>query len=187
MMTSWHRNIFLPTGPLWGVSSGFTLQMASNADIRCFLWCTLKYTVEQTAELPVIWEVITLICNEKPGYCPGSCIFRLQHRKKTFQISFIPGATTYCRKGFPVRVTVCYICGYFYTINNCCEKYNNYHYIIYVLWHCGNSMLCTFLFFVFIEQLTQNAKICRKWWYVDVQKWIHLRGRSIEVKLSLKW
>ena len=33
----------------------------SYAEFWCFRWCSLKQTVEQTVELPVIWDVLTLM------------------------------------------------------------------------------------------------------------------------------
>ena len=65
MMTSWNRNSFRVSGPLWGESTGhrwIPLTMANDAELWCFLWTAPeRKRVEQTIETPVIWEAILLI------------------------------------------------------------------------------------------------------------------------------
>ena len=62
MITSSHGNTFRITDSLWVESRShlFPLPGASNAEIWCFLcWSPERY-VEQTIELLVIWDAITL-------------------------------------------------------------------------------------------------------------------------------
>ena len=64
MMTSSNGHIFGVTGPLRGESIGhwwISLTKASEAEIWCFLWSAPEQTVEQTIEVPVIWDAIALI------------------------------------------------------------------------------------------------------------------------------
>ena len=55
---------FHVTGPLWGKSTGYQwipLTKAIDVELLCFLWSAPEQTVEQTIEMPVIWNTITLI------------------------------------------------------------------------------------------------------------------------------
>ena len=64
MMTWTNGNIFHITGPLWGEFTGhrwIPLTKASNAELWCLLLSAPEQTVEQTIEMPVIWDAITLI------------------------------------------------------------------------------------------------------------------------------
>ena len=64
IMTSSNGNIFLVTGPLWGEFTGhqwIPLTKASDAELLCFLWFAPEQMVEQTIEMPVIWDTIMLI------------------------------------------------------------------------------------------------------------------------------
>ena len=56
-MMSWSGNIFPITGPLCGDSP----YKASDTKLWCFLWSAPEQTVEQTIEMPVIWDAIVLI------------------------------------------------------------------------------------------------------------------------------
>ena len=52
------------TGPLWGESNcpqWISLQKSNNVELWCSLWCLLAQMFEQTMDLPVIWDVITVI------------------------------------------------------------------------------------------------------------------------------
>ena len=63
-MTSSNGNIFRVTGPLWGESTGhrwIPLTKASNAERWCFLWCAPQQTAEQTVDMLVIWDAMSLI------------------------------------------------------------------------------------------------------------------------------
>ena len=60
-MTSWHRHAFRITGPLqrWpSINSGFPPQRIGKAELWYFRCFSLK-AVEQTVELPVIWDSVT--------------------------------------------------------------------------------------------------------------------------------
>ena len=64
MMTSSNGNILRLTGPLWWEFAGhrwIPLTKASDVELWCFLWSPVEQTVEQTIEIPVIWDAITLI------------------------------------------------------------------------------------------------------------------------------
>ena len=64
MMMSSNGNIFHVTGPLWGESTGqwwIPLTKASYRELWCFLWSVPKQTAEQTIEILVIWDTISLI------------------------------------------------------------------------------------------------------------------------------
>ena len=64
MMTSSKENIFRVTCPLWGESFShrwIPFTKANDADFLCFLWSAPEQMVEQTIEMPVIWDVIALI------------------------------------------------------------------------------------------------------------------------------
>ena len=64
MMTSSNENIFRVTGPLCVEFTGdrwISPTKASDAELWCFLWSAPKQTAEQTIEMPVIWDAITLI------------------------------------------------------------------------------------------------------------------------------
>ena len=53
-------------------SSGLVSQMASNAELWCFLWCWPEKAVEQTVDKVMIWDAITLIwchCNDGVSTC----------------------------------------------------------------------------------------------------------------------
>ena len=61
MVMSSNGNIFRVTDPLWGESTGdrwIPLTKASEAELRCFLLSVPEQTVEQTIEMPVIWDTI---------------------------------------------------------------------------------------------------------------------------------
>ena len=70
-VTSSNASIFLVTGILWGESTGhrwIPLTKASDAELWNFLWSVPDQTVEQTIEIPVIWDAVALIirhCNAK--------------------------------------------------------------------------------------------------------------------------
>ena len=52
------------TGLLWGDSAchwWIPLAKASDVELSCFLWAAPKQMVQQTIEMPVIWEAIPLI------------------------------------------------------------------------------------------------------------------------------
>ena len=64
IMASWNGNIFRVTGPLWGESTGhrwITLTKACDVELWSFLRSAPQQTVEQTMEMPVIWDTIALI------------------------------------------------------------------------------------------------------------------------------
>ena len=56
MMTSSNGNILRVTGQWW-----IPLTKASDAELWCFLWPVPEQTVEQTIEMPAIWDAIMLI------------------------------------------------------------------------------------------------------------------------------
>ena len=63
MMTSSNRNIFRVTGSLWGEIAGhqwIPLTQASDPELWCFLLSAPEQTVQQTTEMPVIWDAIAL-------------------------------------------------------------------------------------------------------------------------------
>ena len=63
MMTS-NGKIFRVTRLLLGESIGhrwIPLIKASNAELLCGLWCAPEQMTEQTIEMPVIWDAMTLI------------------------------------------------------------------------------------------------------------------------------
>ena len=67
MMTPPNGNIFRVTGPLRWDSIGhrrIPLTKASDTELRYLLWCAPEQTVEQTVEMPVIWDTIGH-CNAK--------------------------------------------------------------------------------------------------------------------------
>ena len=52
------------SGHLWGESTSdqwIPLTKASDSELWCFLWSAPEQTVEQTNEMPVIWDAIVLI------------------------------------------------------------------------------------------------------------------------------
>ena len=55
MMTSSNGNIFRVTDTLW-----IPFTKTSDVKLRCFLWCTPWQTVEQTVDMPVIWDAMVL-------------------------------------------------------------------------------------------------------------------------------
>ena len=60
-MTASNGNIFhIPS-----VIDGFTLTKASDAEISNFLVCTPEQTVEQTVEMPLIWDPMALIVTSR--------------------------------------------------------------------------------------------------------------------------
>ena len=64
MLTSSNGNIVRITGLLWGESIGhrwIPLMKASDVELWCFLWSVPEQTVEQTIEMPVIWDAVMLI------------------------------------------------------------------------------------------------------------------------------
>ena len=42
-------------------TNGFPSQRANNVELWCFHWCSSEQTVGQTVEVPVIWDVMTLM------------------------------------------------------------------------------------------------------------------------------
>ena len=61
MMTSSSGNIFRITGLWWGESTGarwIPLGKASDAELWYIFWSAPEQTVEQTIEMPVIWDAI---------------------------------------------------------------------------------------------------------------------------------
>ena len=70
IVTSWRREAFRITGPLWKESIGhrwFPSQRASYVEFWYFLWRQLEQIVEQTVERQLNWDVFTLIwlrCND---------------------------------------------------------------------------------------------------------------------------
>ena len=78
MMTSSNGNIFRVTGPLWGESTGdrwIPLTKASNAELWCLRWSVPDQTVEQTIDMPMIWDAITLIMTSLKMVCDGYAIW----------------------------------------------------------------------------------------------------------------
>ena len=47
--------------PLLALCAGIPLTKASDTKLWCFLWSAPEQTVEQTIEMPVIWDAIMLI------------------------------------------------------------------------------------------------------------------------------
>ena len=65
MMRPWNENASCTTDPLWGQSTMDPTRSSRNAEPWCFL-CCLGQSVQQTVELPVIWDAKMLIqraCN----------------------------------------------------------------------------------------------------------------------------
>ena len=44
--------------PLWGKSNGFPSQGVNNVELWYFLCCQPQQSVEQTVELPMIWDTM---------------------------------------------------------------------------------------------------------------------------------
>ena len=44
-----------------GIHRWIPLTKASDAEFRCFLWSAPEQMIEQTIEMPVIWDAIMLI------------------------------------------------------------------------------------------------------------------------------
>ena len=61
MMTSSNKNIFRVTGILFAGPWWIPHRKASDEELWCFFWSVPEPTVEQTMEMPVIWDTITLI------------------------------------------------------------------------------------------------------------------------------
>ena len=64
MMTSSNGNIFRVIGPFAMGTTGhrwIPLTKATDADLRCFLWSAPEQMVEQTIEMLVIWDAMTLV------------------------------------------------------------------------------------------------------------------------------
>ena len=64
MMMPLNVNIFRVTDPLWGESTGhqcISLTKASDAGLWYFLWCAPEQMTEQTVQMPVIWDTVTII------------------------------------------------------------------------------------------------------------------------------
>ena len=64
MMMSSNGNIFHGTGPLRGESTShqwIPLTKVSDAELWCFLWSATEQTVEQTIQMPVIWDTTGFI------------------------------------------------------------------------------------------------------------------------------
>ena len=90
MMTSSQGNAYCVTSPLWGESTGhwwIPLTKANRKELWCFLWCMPKETVEQTVELLVIWDAMSVMwC-----HCNAYSIFKFIFHKDycyLIQISF---------------------------------------------------------------------------------------------------
>ena len=63
-MMSSNGNILSITGPLGRECTGhwwIPLTKASDEELWCFLWSMSEQTVEETSEMLVIWDAITLI------------------------------------------------------------------------------------------------------------------------------
>ena len=62
MMTSWYGNAFRISGPLWEVSNArFPHRGLEIWSVGfCCCWCWPEQTVENSIELPVIWDAMTL-------------------------------------------------------------------------------------------------------------------------------
>ena len=68
VMTSSYRNILPVTGPLWGESTGgFPAQRLVTQNFVVFLWFAPEQTVEQSVELPVLWDAMMSMWQ----YCNG--------------------------------------------------------------------------------------------------------------------
>ena len=68
IMTSWHRNAFLITGPVWGESSGHLTKDQWRRAFMLPLMSAWKIVV-QTLEWSVIWDAMTLMCFRWVGFC----------------------------------------------------------------------------------------------------------------------
>ena len=53
------------------VTGDFPRTMASDTELRCFICCQREPAVEQTIELAVIWDTITLQWRQRNGLSPG--------------------------------------------------------------------------------------------------------------------
>ena len=60
MMTSSGGNILRVTG-LYDGNPAVTFTKASDTELWCFLWCSFEQAVEQTVQMPVIWDAMALI------------------------------------------------------------------------------------------------------------------------------
>ena len=63
-MMSSNENIIRLTGALWEETTGhgwIPLTKASDAGLWCFLWSAPEQTTEQTVQMPVIWDPMSLI------------------------------------------------------------------------------------------------------------------------------
>ena len=58
---SWHGNTFHVTGPLWWESTSHLWTKASNTGLEVLFNNNLNETIEQTVELSVIWDAMTLM------------------------------------------------------------------------------------------------------------------------------
>ena len=82
-------------GNPWG-SSAPPSQRATNLELWCFLWCNPEQTIEQTVELSVAWDAITIDhCNPvaEPWWRDMGCLFvsvRIHDRTKVLYLSLSP-------------------------------------------------------------------------------------------------
>ena len=67
------------TGDRW-----ISLTKASDAELWCFLWFTPEQTVEQTLEMPVVWDAFALLMT--PLSCEGHTRITLCSIHSTFRI-----------------------------------------------------------------------------------------------------
>ena len=58
-MMSWHGNTFRIIGLIWGKST--VNRWLKNDQFVCFFWCSPEKGVEQTVQLPVIWDTMMLM------------------------------------------------------------------------------------------------------------------------------
>ena len=59
-MTPWGGTYFYIAGRVWDESTSPVSQKYSSAEFWCFLICYPNQALKQTAELPVIWDAMTL-------------------------------------------------------------------------------------------------------------------------------
>ena len=67
IMTSWHGNTFCITGPLWRESTG-QQWVPFKKGLQCGP-LVFSLAVEQTVELPVIWDTMALLWRHCNVYC----------------------------------------------------------------------------------------------------------------------
>ena len=91
MMTSSNGNIFRVTGPLCGEFTGdwwIPLTKASDAELSCFLWSALEWSIEKTIVRLVISDASALIMTSL-----------LRHLGRTSSISCLPMPSSLCHQG----------------------------------------------------------------------------------------